>query len=110
MFETHRALSAEYELERTDGDSTTPLYWARIAALQNTHIRLIRFHRPFVSRGYRDPAYRGSTEAALASARVVLETQKELDRTNAPLVKDWCVHARTTRPSVGSYVSRNGEC
>lgn len=84
-----RTLLAEYELDRGDGDSTTPLYWARTAALQNIHIRLIRFHRPFVSRGYRDPTYRESTEAALASARVVLETQKELDKTNAPLVKDW---------------------
>jgi hypothetical protein len=33
------------------------------------------------------------TDAALASARVVLETQKELDKTNAPLVKDWYVSA-----------------
>ncbi|GAA5990395.1 hypothetical protein JCM10908_007351 [Rhodotorula pacifica] len=83
-----RNLLAEYELERTDGDTTIPLYWARVAALQNVHIRLIRFHRPFASRGYRDPKYRSSTEAALASARVVLETQRELDKTNAPLVKD----------------------
>lgn len=83
-----RNLLAEYELERTDGDTTIPLYWARVAALQNVHIRLIRFHRPFASRGYRDPKYRSSTDAALASARVVLETQKELDKTNAPLVKD----------------------
>ncbi|GAA5862110.1 hypothetical protein JCM3774_006178 [Rhodotorula dairenensis] len=83
-----RNLLAEYELERTDGDTTIPLYWARTAALQNVHIRLIRFHRPFASRGYRDPKYRSSTDAALASARVVLETQKELDKTNAPLVKD----------------------
>jgi hypothetical protein len=86
-------LLAEYELERTDGDTTIPLYWARVAALQNVHIRLIRFHRPFASRGYRDPKYRSSTDAALASARVVLETQKELDKTNAPLVKDWYVSA-----------------
>lgn len=41
-----------------------------------------------MSRGYREPAFRPSTDAALAAARVVLETQKELDRTSCPLVKD----------------------
>ncbi|GAA6036236.1 hypothetical protein JCM8097_006850 [Rhodosporidiobolus ruineniae] len=83
-----RNLLAEYDLERPEPGETTVQFWARVFSLQNVNIRLIRFHRPFMSRGYREPTYRKSTDAALAAARVVLETQKELDRTNAPLVKD----------------------
>ncbi|GAA5891712.1 hypothetical protein JCM8208_007379 [Rhodotorula glutinis] len=83
-----RNLIAEYDLERSKPNEPTPLFWARIFSLQNVNIRLIRFHRPFMSRGYREPAFRPSTDAALAAARIVLETQKELDRTSAPLVKD----------------------
>ncbi|GAA6051431.1 hypothetical protein JCM3770_000517 [Rhodotorula araucariae] len=83
-----RNLIAEYDLERPEPGETTPMFWARVFSLQNIHIRLIRFHRPFMSRGYREPMFRTSTDAALAAARVVLETQKELDRTCAPLVKD----------------------
>ncbi|BGP43243.1 hypothetical protein JCM10449v2_007271 [Rhodotorula kratochvilovae] len=83
-----RNLIAEYDLERPEPGETTPMFWARVFSLQNINIRLIRFHRPFMSRGYREPTFRTSTDAALAAARVVLETQKELDRTSAPLVKD----------------------
>ncbi|GAA5979261.1 hypothetical protein JCM11641_001975 [Rhodosporidiobolus odoratus] len=83
-----RSVMAEYDLERPEPNETTTLFWARIFSLQNCHIRRIRFHRPFMSRGYRETTFRKSTDAALGSARVVLEMQKELDRTNAPLVKD----------------------
>ncbi|GAA5842687.1 hypothetical protein JCM3766R1_005752 [Sporobolomyces carnicolor] len=83
-----RNLLEEYDLERPEPNETTPMFWARIFSLQNINIRLIRFHRPFASKGYRDPAFRTSTDLALAAARVVLETQKELDRTQCPLVKD----------------------
>ncbi|GAA5895676.1 hypothetical protein JCM6882_000366 [Rhodosporidiobolus microsporus] len=83
-----RNLITEYDLERPEPNETTVQFWARVFSLQNVNIRLIRFHRPFMSRGYRESTYRKSTDAALAAARVVLETQKELDRTNAPLVKD----------------------
>ncbi|GAA5827814.1 hypothetical protein JCM11251_007684 [Rhodosporidiobolus azoricus] len=83
-----RNLLTEYDLERPEPNETTAQFWARVFSLQNINIRLIRFHRPFMSRGYREATYRKSTDAALAAARVVLETQKELDRTNAPLVKD----------------------
>ncbi|GAA5933487.1 hypothetical protein JCM1841_001329 [Sporobolomyces salmonicolor] len=83
-----RNLLDEYDLERPEPNETTPQFWARIFALQNVNIRLIRFHRPFMSRGYREATYRKSTDAALAAARMVLETQKELDRTQCPLVKD----------------------
>ncbi|GAA5903307.1 fungal specific transcription factor domain-containing protein [Sporobolomyces salmoneus] len=83
-----RNLLEEYELERPEPNETTPMFWARIFSLQNINIRLIRFHRPFASKGYRDPTFRKATDLALASARIVLETQKELDRTQCPLVKD----------------------
>ncbi|GAA6007552.1 hypothetical protein JCM11491_004204 [Sporobolomyces phaffii] len=83
-----RHLLEEYDLERPEPNETTPMFWARIFSLQNINIRLIRFHRPFASKGYRDPALRNATDLALAAARVVLECQKELDRTQCPLVKD----------------------
>ncbi|GAA5930704.1 fungal specific transcription factor domain-containing protein [Sporobolomyces koalae] len=83
-----RNLLEEYDLERPEPNETTPMFWARIFSLQNINIRLIRFHRPFASKGYRDPAFRKATDLAVAAARVVLETQKELDRTQCPLVKD----------------------
>ncbi|GAA5867655.1 hypothetical protein JCM8547_001332 [Rhodosporidiobolus lusitaniae] len=84
-------LITEFDLERPDLNETTIQLWARLFALQNIQIRRCRFNRPFMSRGYRDPAFRKSTDNALAAARTVLETQKELDRTNAPLLKD-CYH------------------
>ncbi|GAA6015457.1 hypothetical protein JCM10207_008601 [Rhodosporidiobolus poonsookiae] len=83
-----RNLVAEYDLQRPEPSETTIMFWARIFSYQNINVRLVRFHRPFMSRGYREQAFRKSTDAALAAARVVLETQKELDRTNCPLVKD----------------------
>ncbi|GAA6060818.1 hypothetical protein JCM10212_000591 [Sporobolomyces blumeae] len=83
-----RALLDEYDLERPEPNETSPMFWARLFSLQNVNIRLIRFHRPFASKGYRDQAFRKSTDIAVAAARVVLETQKELDRTQCPLVKD----------------------
>ncbi|GAA5877963.1 hypothetical protein JCM16303_002795 [Sporobolomyces ruberrimus] len=83
-----RQLLDEYDLERPEPNETTPMFWARIFSLQNINIRLIRFHRPFASKGFRDPTFRKATDLALAAARVVLETQKELDRTQCPLVKD----------------------
>ncbi|GAA5964165.1 hypothetical protein JCM3765_005360 [Sporobolomyces pararoseus] len=83
-----RHLLEEYDLERPEPNETTPMFWARIFSLQNINIRLIRFHRPFASKGYRDPAFRKATDLALSASRVVLECQKELDRTSCPLVKD----------------------
>jgi hypothetical protein len=44
-----------------------------------------------VTKGYRDSSYRYSTDSALEAARAVLTLQQDLDRTNAPLVKD-CYH------------------
>ncbi|CEQ42688.1 SPOSA6832_04531, partial [Sporobolomyces salmonicolor] len=41
-----RNLLDEYDLERPEPNETTPQFWARIFALQNVNIRLIRFHRP----------------------------------------------------------------
>ncbi|KAL7341204.1 Proteophosphoglycan ppg4 [Rhodotorula toruloides] len=83
-----RNLIDEYELERPEANESISMFWARLFALQNVQIRRIRVNRPFMSRGYREPALRKSTDAALEAARAVLETQKELDRTRAPLVKE----------------------
>ncbi|KAM0791451.1 hypothetical protein ACM66B_005906 [Microbotryomycetes sp. NB124-2] len=59
--------------------------WQRNMALQTINSRLLRLHRPFMSRGYRDPKYRTSTDSALQAARRVLVCQQSLDR--APLIK-----------------------
>lgn len=54
-------------------------------ALQTINSRLLRLHRPFMSRGYREEKYAPSTTAAIQAARNVLMTQMSLAR--APLIK-----------------------
>lgn len=54
-------------------------------ALQTINSRILRLHRPFMSRGYREPKYRTSTDSAIQAARHILNCQQSLDR--APLIK-----------------------
>lgn len=47
---------------------------------QTINNRLLRLHRPFMSRGYRESKYRYSTKCAIFAARTCLITQQSLDR------------------------------
>lgn len=41
------------------------------------HNRIMRLHRPYMARGYDDPAYRFSTDAAVAAARALFELVRQ---------------------------------
>ncbi|KAA1472180.1 hypothetical protein DENSPDRAFT_930103 [Dentipellis sp. KUC8613] len=49
--------------------------WSRALLSSGTHNRLLRLHRPFMSRGYTNPKFSHSTRACIASARAILRTQ-----------------------------------
>lgn len=57
-------------------------FLVRTAAIYN---RLLRLHRPFVARGWKEPKFAHSTHVALESARRCLIAQQSL--TMAPMLK-----------------------
>lgn len=59
--------------------------WRRNSVTQTIHNRLLRLHRPFMSRGYREERYRFSLDSAIDASRLVLHAQIALNR--APLLK-----------------------
>ncbi|KAK4704424.1 hypothetical protein P7C70_g1786, partial [Phenoliferia sp. Uapishka_3] len=59
--------------------------WRRHMCTQTIYNRLLRLHRPFMSRGLRDPKYAYSTKTAIEAARKTLLAQQHLQR--APLLK-----------------------
>ncbi|TKA56963.1 hypothetical protein B0A53_01364 [Rhodotorula sp. CCFEE 5036] len=59
--------------------------WRRSAVVQGIHSRILRLHRPYVSKGRTDETYRFSTERAISAARVILATQVSLS--SAPLLR-----------------------
>jgi len=56
-----------------------------LSPLAAIHNRLLRLHRPFLARGWREPKFAYSTAAALDAARLCLVAQQSL--TLAPLLK-----------------------
>ncbi|KAM0754833.1 hypothetical protein T439DRAFT_297225 [Meredithblackwellia eburnea MCA 4105] len=66
------------------GEDITAM-WRRNMVTQTIFNRILRLHRPFMGRGFRDPKYRYSTDSAIAAARKTLIAQQALQR--APLIK-----------------------
>ncbi|KAI5479669.1 Zn(2)-C6 fungal-type transcription factor [Pseudohyphozyma bogoriensis] len=66
------------------GEEITDM-WRRSLCYQTVWNRMLRLHRPFMSRGYRDPKYRHSTDTAVTAARKCLTAGRALQR--APLIK-----------------------
>lgn len=57
----------------------------RVSFSAGIHSRILRLHRPYVSKGRTDKTYRFSTERAISAARVILATQVSLS--SAPLLR-----------------------
>ncbi|BGP48283.1 hypothetical protein JCM10450v2_004155 [Rhodotorula kratochvilovae] len=66
------------------GEPLTSL-WRRNMAIQSIQSRILRLHRPWMSRGWTTPRYAESTRKAIASARSILACQISLN--SAPLLK-----------------------
>ena len=66
-------LPDRYIVESSREETEQPmLRFQRHFALEGLHNRLFRLHRPFSTRGYRNPAFRNSTDACIKSARIVI--------------------------------------
>ncbi|KAI5474594.1 hypothetical protein MNV49_002748 [Pseudohyphozyma bogoriensis] len=81
----------QYPIKKAPGDEPQRMFWARSQALLNIYIRLMRFHRPFMTRGYRDVKYARSKEVSLEAARAILQLEKALLQSGAPLLRA-CFH------------------
>ncbi|GAA6003755.1 uncharacterized protein JCM10292_003360 [Rhodotorula paludigena] len=66
------------------GEPLTSL-WRRNMAIQSIQSRILRLHRPWMSRGWTIERYRDSTAKAIQSARSILACQISLN--SAPLLK-----------------------
>lgn len=51
------------------------------------HNRLMRLHRPYMARGYKDPRYRFSTDTAITASRACLNLAKQGQATGFPGLK-----------------------
>lgn len=67
-----------HDYEAPIGESLA-VTWKRSMVTQTIFNRMMRLHRPFMTRGYKEAKYRYSTDSALEAARMVLLTQQALN-------------------------------
>lgn len=67
------------------------IQWQRLFMGITLHNRILRLHRPFLTRAYTDPTYHASKQSALASARQLLWLAQEGRRLAFPGLRWWVV-------------------
>lgn len=65
------------------------LAYQRVVIFEFVHHRLLKLHRLYMSRGYRNPKYAYSTRTCVESARVIISVRRELDRVQCSGQRYW---------------------
>ncbi|GAA96957.1 uncharacterized protein L969DRAFT_79206 [Mixia osmundae IAM 14324] len=67
--------------------------------------RLMRLHRPYMVKGFRDIRYAHSTQVSVSCARTILRCHRVLHATNAPIMRFWWLFFHSIGASVVLYLN-----
>lgn len=76
---------------RDAAHNTREVQWQQLFLSITLHNRLMRLHRPFLTRGYTDPVYRFSVDTTVSSAKSLLGLIGEGQKLNFPGLRWWVV-------------------
>ena len=92
-----------FKAPRSSADTQDNVQDAERILIQLTaQTRILRLHRPYLSRGYRESEYAKSKEKCVASAKAILKLIKEADDRAGMIFKWWYVDINS---QIGSSVS-----